>query len=139
MVENQNKGTSGDRSADPDLRFKYLGFEVKPGKIGNLFRSEDEKQSWIKRILEKRKSGVKLREECSLTEPRVAPYERIVLTITSLLLIFSLFLPWFSGYKESEVATIARETMFSRKLRYRAQLPAPELRPVRRTNRASHL
>ena len=104
MAESQNRGAAGQSSADPDLRFRYLGFEVKPGKIGKLFKSDDEKQSWIQKILEKRKAGVRLREDCTLTEPRVAPYERMVLTVTSLLLVFSLFLPWFSGYKESEMA-----------------------------------
>ena len=103
MAEKDEKGTAERKGVDPELRFKYLGFEVKPGKIGDLFKSDSEKESWIKRVLDKRKSGIRLREECSLTEPRVAPYERIVLTVTSVLIILSLFLPWFSGYKEIEV------------------------------------
>jgi hypothetical protein len=103
MAENENKGTAKDKGMDPDLRFKYLGFEVEPGKIGDLFKSDSEKESWIKRVLEKRQSGTRLREGCTLMESRVAPYERIVLTVTSLLLVLSLFLPWFSGYKEFEV------------------------------------
>jgi hypothetical protein len=103
MTENPNRGADGPRSIDPELRYKYLGFEVKPGKIENLFGSDSEKESWIKKILDKRKAGIRLREDCSLTEPRVASYERIVLTITSLLIVFSLFLPWFSGVKEIEI------------------------------------
>ncbi|SYZ74133.1 membrane hypothetical protein [Candidatus Zixiibacteriota bacterium] len=100
MAENEEKGTVKQPSADPDYRYKYLGFEVKPGKIGDLFKSDSEKESWIKRMLDKRKQGAKLREHNSLEVPRVASYEKIVLTITSIILVLSLFLPWFSGYKE---------------------------------------
>ncbi|MCX6826364.1 MAG: hypothetical protein NTV06_03710 [candidate division Zixibacteria bacterium] len=105
MTENDERKNPQipDKEIDPDLRYRYLGFEVKPGKIGDLFQSESEKQNWVQRILEKRKAGIKLRETCSLTEIRVAPYERIILTITSVLLVLSLFLPWFSGYREIEV------------------------------------
>ncbi len=100
MAENEEKGTVKKPSADPDLRYKYFGFEVKPGKIGDLFNSDSEKESWVKRMLDKRRQGAKLRENNSLEEPRVAPYERMVLTITSVVLVLSLFFPWFSGYKE---------------------------------------
>lgn len=103
MAEKEDKGATNMKGSDPDERFRYLGFEVKPGKIGDLFKSDSEKESWIKRVTDKRKSGVRLREECTLTEPRVAPYERVILTITSLIIIFSLFMPWFSGYKEIEI------------------------------------
>jgi hypothetical protein len=103
MTENKNKGGSGSREIDPNLKYKYLGFEVKPGKIGALFNNDAEKDSWIKRIQEKRKAGARIREECSLHEPRIASYERVVLTVTSLLIVFSLFLPWFSGYKEIKI------------------------------------
>jgi hypothetical protein len=105
MAESENRGNAGEKGMSPDLRFKYLGFEVKPGKIGDLFKSDSERESWIKRVLDKRQSGTRLREECSLMETRVAPYERIILTVTSLLLVLSLFLPWFSGYKEYEIAS----------------------------------
>jgi len=115
MTENQEKGSIRDSTTDPDLRFKYLGFEVKPGRIGNLFKNEDDKRNWIQRILERRQTGSKMREECTLTAPRVASYEKIILTITSLLLVFSLFLPWFSGYEETTItpATTSQESGIS--------------------------
>ena len=39
----------------------------------------------------------------------VASYEKTVLTITSVLLILGLFLPWFSGHKEFKVEKVATE------------------------------
>jgi hypothetical protein len=49
-----------------------------------------------------------MREETSFDQPRVAGYEKIVLTITSLVLVISLFMPWFSGYKEYEVTAATK-------------------------------
>ncbi len=103
MAEKKDKEETSGKQLDPDARFKYVGFEVHPGKIGDLFKSEAEKEKWVERVREKRKGGSRLREKSSFDEPRVAGYERIVLAITSLLLIVSLFLPWFSGYSEYEV------------------------------------
>ncbi|UCD17210.1 MAG: hypothetical protein JSV44_12285 [Candidatus Zixiibacteriota bacterium] len=108
MAEKEEKGKPEEKAFNPDDRFRYLGFEIKPGKIGDLFKSEAEKESWIQKVIDKRKRKVRIREHNTLEEPRVAGYERIVLTITSAVLVVSLFLPWFSGYHErvvdSEVA-----------------------------------
>ncbi len=96
MAEKNEKG----KEFNPDDRYRYLGFEVKPGKIGSLFKSDSEKDFWVKRVLSKRKSGTGVRDHNTLEEPRVSGNERIVLTISSVLLVVSLFFPWFSGYHE---------------------------------------
>lgn len=111
MAEKQDNGPKNDKQFDPDERFRYIGFEVHPGKINDLFKSDSEKESWVKKIREKRKKGFRLRDETSFDAPRVSSYERIVLTITSLVLIASLFLPWFSGYKEYEVEAKAASSL----------------------------
>jgi len=105
MAEKEEKRKPDKKAFDPDDRFRYLGFDIKPGKIGDLFKSDTEKESWVKRVLERRQKGARTREHNTLEEPRVAAYERIILTITSLVLIVSLFLPWFSGYHETVVET----------------------------------
>ncbi|MBN2226518.1 MAG: hypothetical protein JW763_04060 [candidate division Zixibacteria bacterium] len=105
MAEKEEKGKPSQKAFNPDDRFRYLGFDIKPGKIGDLFKSDSEKESWVKRVIERRRKGVRTREHNTLEEPRVASYERVVLTITSLVLIASLFLPWFSGYHETVVET----------------------------------
>jgi hypothetical protein len=101
MAEN-NKKKPG-KEFKPEDRFKFIGFEVGSSKPGDLFKSDAEKESWVKRVIKKREKGEKGRDHCTLTEERVEGYERIVLTITSLLLVVTLFMPWFSGYKEFEV------------------------------------
>lgn len=103
MAEKNGDGPKKDKKIDPDERFRYIGFEVETGKLGDHFKSDAEKNSWIKRVLDKRAKGSKLRDETSFDKPRVAEYEKIVLTITSVILVVSLFLPWFSGYKEHAV------------------------------------
>lgn len=110
MAEKEHSESKKEKEFDPDQRFKYIGFEVLPGKIKDLFKSEAEKEIWVKRLREKRQSGSRAREHSTLEEPRVAGYEKIVLTITSLLLVFSLFLPWFSGYQEFEIEAAVSET-----------------------------
>ena len=106
MAEKNGDGPKKDKKYDPDERFRYVGFEVESGKLGDHFKSDSEKESLVKKVLEKRAKGSRLREETSFDKPRVAGYERIVLTVTSVILIASLFMPWFSGYKEFEVEAV---------------------------------
>lgn len=114
MAEKNDSGAKKESEFDPDKRFKYVGFEVHTGKIKDLFKSEAEKEKLVEKIRAKRKRGTRLREETTFDVPRVAVYEKVVLTVTSLVLIFSLFLPWFSGYHEhlveTEAAPVQQET-----------------------------
>ena len=84
-------------------RFKYVGFEVHPGRIKNQFKSEAEKKSFIERLRMKRENkgplGV-LRDDCTLLEPRVSTSDRIVLAIACVMMVFALFLPWYSAHNE---------------------------------------
>jgi len=102
MAEKKDSGPKQEQEFDPEKRFRYVGFEVHPGKIKDLFKSEAEKEKLVEQVREKRKSsrGSRLRDKTTFDVPRLAGYEKIILTITSLLLIVSLFLPWFSGYHE---------------------------------------
>ncbi|UCD93756.1 MAG: hypothetical protein JSU69_08260 [Candidatus Zixiibacteriota bacterium] len=109
MAEKKDSGAKKENQFDPDKRFKYVGFEVHPGKIKDLFKSEAERERWVNRVREKRKAGAKVRDKASFDVPRVAGYEKIILSVTSVLLLVSLFLPWFSGYHEYEVETAAVE------------------------------
>jgi len=100
----EDAGTKTSKEFDEDARFRYLGFEVYPGKkLRDFFKSDAEKDSLVERIKEKRQRGKVLRDVSSFDVPRLAGYEKVVLTITSLIIIFSLFLPWFSGYRVMEV------------------------------------
>ncbi len=102
MAENSSK----KKEFNADDRFRYLGFDVQPGKLGEFFANEAEKETWVKRVQEKRKGKSQMsREHSTLTKERVAGYERIVMTVTSVLLVCTLFMPWFSGYHEEVIET----------------------------------
>ena len=79
MAEKNGSGPKKDNKFDPDERFRYIGFEVESGKLGEHFKSDAEKNSWIKKVLNKRAKGSKLRDETSFDKPRVAGYEKIIL------------------------------------------------------------
>ncbi len=101
-----NGGDKGKAAFDPEKRFRYVGFEVYQGKkIKGLFKSESEQKGWVQRVLDKRAKGNKIREHTQFDVPRVAGYEKIVLAIASVVLIASLFFPWFSGHTEYIVET----------------------------------
>jgi hypothetical protein len=102
MAEDNKKKPSMKKISEGQ-RFKYVGFEVHPGRIKNQFKSEAEKKSFIERLRMKRENkgplGV-LRDDCTLLEPRVSTSDRIVLAIACVMMVFALFLPWYSAYNE---------------------------------------
>lgn len=105
MADKYKSEAEKGKTSNADKRFNYVGFDVHPGKIKDLFRSDAEKDKWVKKVLEKREKGSGMRENNSFDEPRIAGYEKIVMGITSLLLIATLFMPWFSGYAQFEVVS----------------------------------
>ncbi len=110
MAGKEDKDKGVQKTFDPDERFKYLGFEIHPGKIGNIFKSDSEKETWVEEVRQRRQKSTHVREHNTLEEARVTSFEKIVLTVTSVLLIASLFFPWFSGYREIEVESTPTAT-----------------------------
>jgi hypothetical protein len=83
----------------PEERFKYIGFGVYPGKVGNIFKSEEERRSLVERVRAKlSRSQSEVRDGCTLLEVRLSPVEKGFLTAAAVALIVALFIPWFSGY-----------------------------------------
>lgn len=99
MAAEGKKGEPKKRITDEE-RFHYIGFDVFPGKPKDLFKSDAEKTKHVEAIRAKRNKGDLLREECTLLEERVSLFDRIVLTIACIVIIGSLFIPWFSAYNE---------------------------------------
>lgn len=95
MAEEGKKAASSGRISERE-RLRYIGFDVFPGKPKDLFRSDAERQKHVEAILAKRKKGQILRDHCSLFEERVSVLDRLVLTVASLVIVTSLFLPWFA-------------------------------------------
>ena len=89
-------------------RFRYIGFEVFPREPKDLFRSEEEKRRLVEHVVEKRQRGDLLREECQLLEDRVSLVDRLALTLASLMILVSLFLPWYSFYNETIEQIVAK-------------------------------
>lgn len=97
MSDGENK----DKAFNPEERFKYIGFDVYPGKAGDIFNSEEEHKTLVQKVMASfRRSEGEVREGCTLMEDRVSGLEKTFLTIVSVVLLVSLFLPWFSGYFE---------------------------------------
>lgn len=98
MAETDNKAQPFGNS---DERFRYVGFDVYPGKIGNLFKSDDERKSLIAKVMATfNKSEGEVRDRCTLLEERVSKGEKMFMTVIAVLMIVSLVIPWFSGYYE---------------------------------------
>ncbi len=104
------KKTEIKRNISEDERFHYIGFEVFPGKPKDLFKSEAEKKKWVDSVIERRKKGAKIREECTLLEERVTLIDKIVLSIACVVIFASLFMPWFAVYNEIEETAKITET-----------------------------
>ena len=110
MTDKKEKAGSDERLTE-DQRFKYVGFNVQPGKIKEFFKSGAEKDKYVNALKDKRSRGASLRDDCTLAGERITFGERLVLTAASLIIIGALFMPWYSAYteivEERDVAPVA--------------------------------
>ena len=101
MAEEEKKVSTAKRISDKE-RFRYIGFDVFPGRIKNLVKSDAEKDKLVDRVRQKRTNrdlGA-LRDDCTLLEARVSLSDRVVLTVACLFMVAALFFPWYSAYNE---------------------------------------
>lgn len=108
MVADEAKGASagskpGSQRITDEQRFRYIGFDVFPGKPRDLFRSESEKQSLVKTIQLRRERHDRVRENSPLLEKRVSSFDRLIMTVGCVVILLSLFLPWYSVYNEKVI------------------------------------
>ena len=96
----EGKKSAPDKRIAESERFRYIGFDVYPGKPKDLFKGEAERNKYVDAIRARREKGDVTRDDCKLYEKRVSGLDRIVLTLASLIILGSLFLPWFSAYNE---------------------------------------
>ncbi|MFQ5454112.1 MAG: hypothetical protein ACE5D6_07990, partial [Candidatus Zixiibacteriota bacterium] len=71
-----------------------------PGSPKDMFTSDAEKEKLVDEVRAKRSQGEVIRENCTLLEARISFFDQIVLTVASVVLFISLFLPWYSVYNE---------------------------------------
>ncbi len=81
-------------------RYSFIGFDVFPGTPKDLFKSDAEKSKHVEAVKLKREKGDVVRDECKLLEERVSTLDRNVLTLACIVIIGTLFFPWFSAYNE---------------------------------------
>ena len=106
MAKGDNKTTASNRVTDTQ-RYRYIGFEVFPGKPKDLFKNDAEKQKLIEGVKAKRESDSTLREDCTLLEERVSFGEKIILAVSSVIILAALVLPWYSVYTVVPIAVPA--------------------------------
>jgi hypothetical protein len=94
----EGKKSAPDKRIPESERFRYIGFDVYPGKPGDLFKGEAERNKFVDAIRARREKGDVTRDECKLYEKRVSGLDRVVLTVACLVILGALFLPWFSAY-----------------------------------------
>ncbi len=99
MADEEKVGGSDKRISDAQ-RMRYIGFDVFPGKPKDLFKSKGEKDKLVESMLAKRSKGEVIREQCTLMESRISFLDRLVLTVACLVIIGSLFIPWYAVYNE---------------------------------------
>jgi len=104
MADTEKRTRGGPRISESE-RFRYIGFDVFPGKPKDLFKNDAEKDQYVKGVRNKRAGDHTMRDKCTLLEERVSTQERVVLTVASFVMFAALFLPWYSAYVE-----VARNT-----------------------------
>ena len=81
---------------DEDMRYRFIGFEVYPKKTRKFWKSDDE----YNRHLEKARSIKSFsdwdRDFSLVNVADVTPTDRIVLTLSHVILLITLILPWLS-------------------------------------------
>jgi len=98
----QDRTANGSDSTAED-RFRYIGFDVYPGRIREFWRSDSERQSYLARVKETAGRFIPLsRSNSFVSSSAISLTERIILTVSSLLLFVSPVLPWFSFTRGNE-------------------------------------
>lgn len=78
---------------DPDARFRYIGFEVYPGRVNGIFKSEEEHKKYLEQVKQE-SPGESVKEHSLVHQKIYSVADKILLIAISLLLLISLFLPW---------------------------------------------
>jgi hypothetical protein len=105
--QDEHKAPPGGETDGGDVqaseRYRYIGFDVFPKRIREFWKSDAERATHLAHVRETGGRFVPLSRGNSLVAaPELSGFERIVLTLTSLLLIAAPFLPWFVFTREGE-------------------------------------
>jgi hypothetical protein len=85
------------KAPDPDDIYKFLGFEISPGKLKEFWKSDDEKKQYIKGVQARGGATSVLDRETALTNINLMTgVDKIVSIIGALFLIAGFFFPVYS-------------------------------------------
>lgn len=98
----QDVSAKGNDAGAED-RYRYIGFDVYPGRIREFWKSDAERTSYLQRVKETAGRFIPLsRANSFVSTSEISLTERIILTISSFLLLAAPFLPWFSFTRGTE-------------------------------------
>jgi hypothetical protein len=85
------------KNIDPEeLRYNYLGFEYVPGKLKEFWASDNERKSYLDKIRQRLKGQHSIERDSSVVNARqINPADRIVMSVASLIMVLSLFIPYY--------------------------------------------
>ncbi len=87
----------GDKKPDSDAIYKFLGFDVYPGKVENFWKSDDEKKHFVRQV--KARNGqisVLDRDTALLNIKSMTIVDKAISIIGGAILILAFFLPVYS-------------------------------------------
>jgi len=88
--------TKKDKIKPEELRYNYLGFEYEPGKLKEFWASEDEKKKFVDKIRGRLGKPRAIERDFSVINANLMNRaDRIIISIASILMIISLFLPYY--------------------------------------------
>jgi len=87
----------GAKQQDPDALYKYIGFEINPGKIGNFWKSDEERKTYVKKVQARGgQLSVLDRDSSVLNAELMSKTDKIISIIGNVILILAFFLPVYS-------------------------------------------
>ncbi len=96
-MEDQNQKVSSADDVPEEERYKYIGFDIYPGKMHKFWKSDEEEKKYLEEMRRRKSSSSLLEREHSIIKIVLfSKADKVILTVTSILLVVSLFLPWFS-------------------------------------------
>jgi hypothetical protein len=96
-MEDKKPNKEAEGRVPEETRFKYIGFDVYPTQPKRFWKSEEEKRKLLEEVKKKGlRTAVEERDHSLVRTSVFSGVDRMVLTVTSLLLTVSFFLPWFS-------------------------------------------
>ena len=87
----------GNKKSDPDAIYKFLGFDIYPGKVKDFWKSDDEKKHFIGQVKARgRQLSVLDRDTAILNIKSMTVVDKAISLIGGAILILAFFLPVYS-------------------------------------------